>query len=224
MLNRIEATYLGLLRVVILIVASLALIGAALALVSAAPPVLRLLGIGAPAPDDTGTLGNFIAEKKLEGIQSEEGTASPPSVQPDIAQAAKDLQEYLARQGAPKTPEGLKDLEGILTGQMQQVPSSEQDGYAVNLKGLTGQLLKSKGKPLNPDRLDELIAWHRQHFVSDRQADAERKAADAVAFGVRLRIAAGAFVAFILVVFVFLFVKVERSLRLVRTVRADGEA
>lgn len=225
MLSRIESAYLGLLRIVILIVATIALLACVIALALSAPPILRLTGLTAPPPSDTANLGGFIAEKRIQDTQTAESTASDtPPVPSDLAAAARNLLDYLARQGAPKTDANLKVVTDGLRQSFGQVPADAQDGYPASVKALTEQLLKSKGKPLDPTRLDELVTWHRERYVADRQEDAARKLADGVAFIERLKIASGAFMAFTMIIFVFLFVKVERSLRLVRTVRADTDA
>ncbi|HMI20098.1 MAG TPA: hypothetical protein VK533_11185 [Sphingomonas sp.] len=225
MLSRIESAYLGLLRIVILVVATIALLACAITLALSASPILRLTGLTAPPPSDSANLGGFIAEKRIQDTQPAESAASDaPSVPSDLTAAARNFLDYLARQGGPKTDANLKGITDELRQSYAQIPVDVQEGYPASVKSLTEQLLKSKGKQLNPGRLEELVNWHRDRYVADRQEDVTRKLADGIAFFERLKVASGAFIAFIMIVFVFLFVKVERSLRLVRTVRADTDA
>lgn len=223
MLLRLETAYLGILRVVILVIATVALIVAALALASAFPTLIRQLGMSAKNEAVGGKLGEFIAEKKLT-VQMEPSTETAPQtttryLNVNLISAAKTLYTYL------KADIGVTEQElrsGIEKSSETALPVLAIPAYYKDLKVLTDQLAASKGKRLTTPQVGELVAWHQARFLSDFNAKSASDAQDAAAFYVKIYAAGAAFMFFILVVFTFLFVKIERSLRLVRTVRSDS--
>jgi hypothetical protein len=219
MLSRLETAYLGMLRIVILIAASLALIVVALGLASAVPPLLWKAGLTGDTTTPRPNLAQFIEEKKVEGTTSidplKPGDITP--VDPNVRDAATNLTKYL-KSGSPIKE---KDWEAIITKSGSDAPNNAIAQYDDSLKTLTDQLLQSKGKPLPLARVAEMLQWHQQKFNDEMNS---RAAADSMAsakFYSTMMVAGSAFLFFVLIVFVFLFVKIERSLRVVHTVRAD---
>jgi hypothetical protein len=219
MLSRLETAYLGLLRIVILIAASLALIVAALGLASAVPPLLRKAGVTGDTTTPHPSLAQFIEEKKVEGT-----TASDPlkpgdviPVDPNVRDAAANLTKYIKTGSLLKQ----KDWETIITKSGSDTPNNAISQYDESLKALTDQLLQSKGKPLPLARVAEMLQWHQQKFNDEINARAVADSMASAKFYSTMMVAGSAFLFFVLIVFVFLFVKIERSLRVVHTIRSD---
>lgn len=213
MLTRLETAYLGLLRVVVLIAATIALLIAALGSISAIPPLLRWSGITETQKPNGGTLRDFIDEQRITETTSEAPTATETSrlVLPDVKAAARTIKTYLGRRSA--TPQsqwesGIQDL-------ADQLPGREA-AYGESVRELTSQLLTSKGKALSEARIAQLVDWHKSRFEGEIQRRAATEAEGIARFWLTVASAGGAFLAFILIVFIFLFVRIERSLRLVR--------
>jgi hypothetical protein len=220
MLAKLERAYLGILRVVILVAATVALVVAGLGAVSAVPPLLRWSGITETTKPTGGTLADFISEQKITDTASTETTeqTAEPFIHADIRSAAKTIKGYL--KGSLITEKewqtGLQRLADQVTGHSVE--------YAESLKDLTEQLKSSKGKPLSEARVTQLIDWHKARFEADVAARAAAEAEGNAKFWVTIGLAGAAFLAFVLIIFVFLFVKIERSLRLVHTTRIRDEA
>lgn len=221
MLEKLERVYLGALRIIILITATLALLAAIGGLASLVPTVIQWSGLGASEAPTGGTLGQFISEQKITETSAstadgETGTSEPVTYS-DISQAARDIDTYLGKRGSISREEWASSL------QRQALNMDDQGfAYAADVRRLTGQLLKSKGKPLSEDKLFELLNWHserfKQNLASLRASDAEASAV----FWIKLGTAGAAFLAFISIIFIFLFVKIERNLRVVQTVNLSG--
>lgn len=223
MLTRIENTYLGILRVVVLVVATLALVVATLSLVYAAPSVARRLGMTSPPPVGGGTLDAYVSEKKAS-VPAKQGTVPAASTElgtptdPDTAASAATLQRYTKGAGGMTLPRWRQELQSV---EFRGVPSGYVPAYRRDVRSLTDQLARSRGKPLSLDQVRELLAWNLGKFTADAAANDAKAAAVAARATFTLYLAVAAFLFFMLVVFVFLFVKVERSLRVVRTVQLE---
>ncbi|MBM6577131.1 hypothetical protein KCP91_12180 [Microvirga sp. SRT01] len=226
MLIRIENAYLGILRIVVLVVASVALVVAAIAFMMSIPPLARQFGLVSPPVPHGGTLGDYVEQKKATAPANptasgdREDAAQPKrSTNPDVQAAAKQLQAYTKGAGEMTIPKWEVEVEQ--SG--GNIPYELERAYYADVKGLTDQLTKSTGKRLSLAQVRELITWNNRHFVGDATAKAEEAAAQGRRALFTLYVASAAFVLFILVVFTFLFVKVERSLRVVRTVRLEDQ-
>lgn len=219
MLAKLERAYLGLLRVVILIAATVALVVAILGAASAVPPLLRWSGITETTKPTGGTLSDFISEQKITETASSPTTetAVEPFILPDITAAAKIIKAYLKDSTISEKEwrSGLQRLADQVVGHSTE--------YAESLKDLAEQLETSKGKPLSEARVTQLIDWHKTRFETDVAARAAAEAEGNAKFWVTIGLAGAAFLAFVLIIFVFLFVKIERSLRLVHTTRIHDD-
>jgi hypothetical protein len=222
MLAKLENTYLGILRVVILIVATIALIVAAVALIGLAPPLLRTMGVTARTPTNQPSLGKFIAEKKATAVvPAADGSTPAPvgvdAINPDIAIAARNLYDYAKDEGSPT----VAVWQDLIKKQGADFVGSEANDYYTSFRHITDQLKVSKGKKLTGPQIGELFDWQKAQFQASQAELASQKVADFTKLTLMIYSAAGAFMFFILIVFTFLFVKIERSLRLVRTVREE---
>jgi hypothetical protein len=220
-LARLETVYLNTLRVVILIAATIALIVAVVSLVGALPSLMRKAGLSGEAAVSGGTLREFIDEQKVVGTEASETTATEPTdsfVSPDIVAAAKNFNSYLKNE-APKE----KDWQKYLTSKMADVPVETGSDYAVSINGLSEQVKASKGKALSFERVNQLVEWHFERFRADAELKELAQAQDSARFWVTMGAADAAFLTFVLIVFIFLFVKIERSLRVVRTERVAAD-
>lgn len=214
-LDRLERAYLGALRVVILVAATGALIIAALGVLSAVPPLLSSTGIIDHEKPSGGDLRQFIEERKIsETTASSTGVSSEMYVSRDAKSAAFNIVRYLKSATTIKERDWGQNMQRLAN----DVPGHEAE-LAASLKDLSGQLIASKGKPLSEARVIELLGWHSEQFKSSVAASLAAEAQANAKFWVTLGGAGAAFLAFILTIFVFLFVKIERSLRIVRTTR-----
>jgi hypothetical protein len=219
-LRRLEAAYLGLLRVVVLIAATLALLAAGVRLLSAVPPLLRWLGITEAKKPSGGTLQEFIDEQRITGASGNApSTSSPePFVLDDIKTAAKTIHDYLGKRATSPESAWRQSLQSAA----DTLPGHQVE-YAASAKEMADQLASGTGKPLSETRVAQLFDWQKNRFEADLQARAARQAEGNVRFWVTVAGSGAAFLAFVLIVFVFLFVKIERSLRVVHTVRLPQE-
>lgn len=216
MLTKIETFYLAILRVIILVAATLALIGTIIGGIGAVPAVLRMMGVSHEAPTG-GTLGQFIAEQKITETKvtasSDENTAAEGTTAlPDIRAAASTIKAYLRSRGVVEEAAWRKGLQEIADGF-----AGNAGEYAASVRNLAEQLPKSKGKPLSEERVAQLIDWHKARFEADLSRQAAEEAQSNAQFFVSLGAAGAAFLTFVMIIFIFLFVKIERSLRLVHT-------
>lgn len=213
MLSRLETLYLGLLRGFILIGATLALVAAVLLIISSAPQVLTRLGVTRSEPQSS-SLAEFIAEQKPTATDSQETEESAPELPIDsaIKDAARNFHDYLGNRATVS----LRDWEQGLQGYRNDFSPEIGNDYALSVKRLSEELKASKGKPLSVKNVGALIDWHKNRFAADRAAEqAEKVAADA-AFVFKMEAAFAAFLLFAFITFIFLFVRIERNLRLVR--------
>jgi hypothetical protein len=215
MLVSLEKVYLGILRVVILILATLALIVTVGGLTSATPEFLRWSGFSQSEKPTGGTLGEFIAEQKVgasmsAGDQNETSGALASQVLPAIKSAVANISKY----------PGVRVDQASLTKSLQQKADSTQghgEEYAGSLRGLTDELVHSTGSPLSAERVGALIDWHHDHFMADLAVKESEQTTSQSRMMLKLGFSASAFLAFILMIFVFIFVKIERNLRVIKS-------
>jgi hypothetical protein len=219
-LSKIEAFYLSILRVVILAAATLALVVVVIGVVRAVPAFTQQVLPPKPHEVAGANLGEFISEQRASGaetatIAAEEPAEAKADTPANITEAANALAAYLkAKLGLNGDP---NKIAAILVENRNSLPAAYQDAYGDGVRDLMRQLGRSKGQPLPTDSITKLIQWHFDKFKAEAEADVSRRAADS-ATGLQSIIAAGvALLAFLLVVFCFIFVKIERNLRPVRT-------
>jgi hypothetical protein len=142
-------------------------------------------------------------------------------VLPDIDKAASNIETYLGKDNIDRK---------VLTTQMQSMADKAAETmpagdtkYAASLLRLTEELNASKGKKLSVERVVALLKWHAEHFAANVAAEAAKKTEAQQALLMKLGVAGAAFLAFVLVIFVFIFVKIERNLRRLPAVLHSGE-
>lgn len=219
MLDKIESAYLAILRVVVLLAATIAMVVVVIGVAMAAPAIISRLQAG-ETPVEGGSLRSFIEAQKSASPELSDVTVggdqvSAASLNPDLEAAAQLLHKYLTKR-VGMTVE-LPWVRNLLTEQMQKAPALHADAYAKSLRKLFDQLDKSTGAPLSAENIDALVTWHDERFqaeIARREADeASRLGGATVGF-----VAAGVgFITFLLLVYFFVFVKIERNLRLVHT-------
>ncbi|MGT2513856.1 hypothetical protein ACVOMT_05995 [Sphingomonas panni] len=219
-----ETAYLGILRVFILFAATAALIVAGIAAVSAISPLLKWTGLTESSQPDGGNLADFVKQQKPEpasqdGVANERQTDDGPASLPDIKAAARIISEYLQGRGSIRENEWRAILEQNVYGFAEHMRP-----YGESVRSLAEQLETSRGKPLSEERVVQLIDWHKANFAADIARRAAQESEGNAKFLATLAIAGSAFVAFILIIFVFIFVRIERNLRLVRTTNLVNEA
>ncbi|WP_404478584.1 hypothetical protein [Novosphingobium sp. BL-52-GroH] len=223
MLSKLEGVYLAILRVAILVAASLALLVTIGVAVASGPSLLASAGFGGAEDTANGSLRQFMAEQKDQSSPGDETLAERrPEVEtviaPDIDAAAANFAKYLGTPGtAAKRNFSILlqgNADGLVTGAVGQVSVADAPArYGASVLALSESLLNSTGRKLSEERVHELIAWHFQHFVGELAADQARQASARADLMVKLGVAGAAFLAFVLIIFVFLFVKIERNLR-----------
>ena len=138
----------------------------------------------------------------------------------DLSEASKNFARYDVRNGGTVSDQSKWDVlfRSVLA---EKVPATEQAEYSADVLKLSNQLTRSTGKPLSDERVFQLIQYHLDTFLSNAQALGATKAGRLAGSMAKLLIAGSAFLVFVLVLFSFLFVKIERNLR---TRSAPGEA
>lgn len=218
MLARLEVAYLAILRVVLLVAATLALLVTVVATVSALPALGNLVGLGPASTTRGGTLRDFIETHRVSEVDAsdfdtESPSESAPSALPtQIAEASKNFARYDAKNGGEQVTQSDWD-DAFRQVLADGVPGSLHEGYGADVLRLSEQLMRSKGTPLSNDRLLELLEYHRTTFLANAAADAATNAGEVTASMGKLVLAGAAFLIFVLVLFNFIFVKIERNLR-----------
>ena len=213
MLSRIETLYLNLLRAFIIVLATIALGASLLFAASAIPSLVDRMG-DAKADTSTLTLSRFVTEQRPTAQQDAEETYQAP-VDPVIAHAARNVKSYLGSRSTIT----VKTFEEVFAKSQASIAVISRPDYGNSLLNLSEELKASRGKPLSEARVMSLLGWHESRFTAEWEKEAAQKTDADVAFKSRLWAAGAAFFAFILVIFVFLFVRVERNTRLVHVAR-----
>lgn len=213
MLSKLESLYLGVLRSFILVVATLALLAAAILVVTSVPQLLTRMGITQSEPQSS-SLAEFIAEQKPADASSSSDDQLPAvmSIDPDVREAARNFHSYLG----DRATVSVKDWEQGLQSLKDDFASEIAGDYALSVKRLSLELKESKGKPLAEKRVGALVDWHKSRFEANRAAEAAERATADAAFKLQLMSAFGAFMLFVFITFIFLFVRIERNLRVMR--------
>lgn len=226
MLTRIETAYLAILRIVVLVVATIALLVSLFAALTSLPALARQFGYLPTEQAQGGTLAEYIERRKATVPPAPARPGAKPALVPairssnrDVQEAAKSLQRYSKGAASMTIPKWEQEIEQL----GNQVPVDTAGRFYEQTRALAAQLDTAKGKRLDVPALRDLLAWNLVQFLDDARMHEIEKAQATSAAIFKLYVASAAFVLFILVVFTFLFVKVERSLRIVRTTHV-GEA
>lgn len=212
-LEKLENIYLGALRVIILIAATIALLASIGGLISVFPTVISWTGFGQEEAPPGGTLGQFIDEQKITDTAAEleaDVKNSKKIIFPDLAKSASIIKNYLGKSGSIK-----EDLWASSLQSQAMLMGDQSFDYSKDVLRLSEQLKKSKGKPLSEEKVAQLFSWHGDRYKADLEALALAKTETNAGFWIRLGASGAAFLVFVLIIFVFLFVKIERSLRTV---------
>lgn len=219
-LTRLEGVYLNILRVVILLLATLLLLASIAAAIFVVP---KLIPEGKPADARSLVQNDRLADFKRYQRGEPANVAAPetasPADQPGrIDSRIKAAAAALAQHGrdiggAPN----VAIIEDYLNSKQKALPETLQGDYADSVQRLAAEVSASKDRSLD---VAALIDWHDAKFVeAEAQATTEMmtKAADKAAKGQLAMMAGGAaltaFGLFLLLIFVFVLVKIERNLR-----------
>jgi hypothetical protein len=224
-LARLETLYLNMLRVVILILATLLLIGAVLGAVTAAP---LLLASGESETDarrlvDADRLADYLGERTGRATETatasaEEASAVEATMDARLAQAGKNIATYVQRStGQPVVVAGAQAYVAERAGELA---ANLFDDYADSLLRLSQDLVARRDTARTALDADELVDWHHAKFAAAADEAAVRDEAAALAAQERRAqamlaagLAAALFLLFLLIVFAFVLVKIERNLR-----------
>ena len=96
-----------------------------------------------------------------------------------------------------------------------------QEDYESSLLSLSEELIRSKGEPLSEERIGQLIEWHHANFQS--YVSLKESSEEEGRYGIwsSLTSVATAFGFFVGLIFLFLFIKIERNLRPNEVVQHD---
>ncbi len=222
MLGKIERFYLDALRVIILIGATAALVVASFAIFSAASYFAGQAGFAQSA--EGGDLAAFIAEQRSMGMDVTAPEANTPTEiaargSASIRASAKRIADYMNKHHSANAK--ADEIARLIVDRTAELPPGYARDYEASLDQLTSQLEQSKGRPLSSAKIGEMLDWHDQQF---RQAVAEKEARNAegaVGTLTAIATAGSAFLIFTFLVFCFLFVRIERNLRIVRVATAE---
>ena len=242
-LSKVENAYLTILRLVVLTGATLALISAIILGTSSASKLLSSEPKDtAPAlvtPQDTPKLDAFLASNKPEAHVPKKAKTSKKledkTQNPDLVASAKNISQYVKEvfQGDLDHNKAL----GIFIEKSNRLPEETQNSYFKSANEFSAELLKKvaeqkalvattrdAGQDVEAApsflNVDAALQWHLVQFaeiVDKNNAEIAQKQQEYVlakAAGTQeLYLAAGSFVTFLLVVFLFIIIKIERNLR-----------
>ena len=218
MLSRIEEFYLNVLRVVILVAASIALIAFAIGMAKVVPLISTSLSSNSTLDTSRAGLGDFIAAQKNSGTPAADmpDMANSPdeALSTDMKSAISHLSSYNnSRMGGTVD---MTSAQSAMLSKRSAVSADYQDEYDRSLNETMAQLEQSKGSPLDTDKLNSLLNWHLEKFNSLVAAREAKKSEDKMTGLIGAGLAGVALLSFLMLIFCFLFVKIERNLRLVR--------
>ena len=226
MFAKLEDFYLSILRVAIVIVAGLALLAAFGSLIASGAALLPKFGTGTTLSG--GNLEEYISEQKALGstdaAADESNGIDEASRQIDLPSsfledATKLYIDYVKR--IDKTVVSKKVAEDVVFAQVSEIGFEYREDFQNSYLTLLRQLQDSKGKPLTRERFAELLVWHFDRFQADvalASDDGELSKVEAWDWFTK---AGMSFLVFIAIASYFLFVRVERHLRLVKVVQVE---
>ncbi|MFA4897931.1 MAG: hypothetical protein WC563_00260 [Brevundimonas sp.] len=224
MLNKLEALYLNILRVVIIVLATVLLAVAAIGAVVAAPMLLSSFGGG--EADAARLVRNDSLNDYLNRNSGSPGVAAQDQAALEdrtrdadrrFKEAAANIVSYVKAKTGMAPPEaGVIDYIQTLS---DRLPTGLQDRYADSLLSLSKDLVQAP-TATTPVDVDQLIQWHFDQFSAAAETAMQQDASRAIEEQARRQTAvlagtaaAGFFMMFLLLVFVFVLVKIERNLR-----------
>lgn len=224
MLNKLEALYLNILRVVIIVLATVLLAVAVIGAVVAGPMLLSSFGGG------EADAARLVRNDRLNDYLNRNSGSPGVSTQDQAAledrtrdadrrfkEAAANIVRYVKAKTGMAPPEaGVIDYIQTLS---DRLPASLQDRYADSLLSLSKDLVQAP-TATTPVDVDQLIQWHFDQFSAAAETAMQQDATRAIEEQARRQTAvlagtaaAGFFMMFLLLVFVFVLVKIERNLR-----------
>jgi hypothetical protein len=222
-LSKIEEFYLNVLRVVILVAATIALIAFGIGITKVIPLISASLANHSTLDTSRAGLGDFVAAQKSSGTPAADmpEAASTPdeALSADMRSAIGHLSNYNTNRMGGTVD--MASAQSALLSKRSTVSTDYQGDYDRSLNELMNQLDQSKGTPLDTDKLNSLINWHLEKFNALVAAKEAKKSEDKMTGLVGLGVAGTAMITFLLLVFCFLFVKIERNLRLVHVVERN---
>ena len=203
-------------RVAILIVAGLALLAAIGSLIASGAALLPNFGTGTTFSG--GKLEEYIGEQRtLSGIDDAPRQIDLPSS--FLNEATKLYIDYIKR--IDKSVVSKKVAEDVVFAQVSEIGFEYREDFQNSYLSLLRQLRDSKGKPLTRERFDALLMWHFDRFqaeVASASDDGEFSKIEAWDWFTK---AGMSFLVFIAIASYFLFVRVERHLRVVKVVQVE---
>lgn len=213
-LNTIEAAYLFILRIFILAAATLTLLIAAISLTKALPLMSGNFDREASSGLPGGGLGGFIEEQRqspeAEPIETQPATPSPDITSPQIIEAATLWKSYNVRTNFDVD---LTRARAFFDKRSQAISEDHRTEYLNTLVTLMKELNASKGSPLTIDQQGQLLDWHDAKFQAQADRSDAEQAAGRLGALQAAAVAGGALLAFLMIIFCFLVVKIERNLR-----------
>ena len=229
-LDKLEGFYLYILRVTILVLATVMLVVSVMAVINAAPKLMPSFGSADARKLVQGTtLKDFRDEQQSQTPSAPSDDATPPAqtdnkIDSRIVAAATNLVAWGTKTGSNFQ---LAPVERVLDRNQKGLADNLQGDYADSLVRFSQDILSS-GRA--GDDVNILINWHLEKFTAAQtkaaEADQARAAKTAIERQEAMMMAAAAavaFLTFLILLFVFVLVKIERNLRVVAVRSVGGD-
>jgi hypothetical protein len=210
-LEKIETFYLACLRIVVLFAATVALIVFIWACSQGLPGLAVQMGWQGSATHPTGgQLAEFIQTMQPSTASGETATAKEPPAPDKIRQAATLLAHYANNRGRQLD---ANQLQMIMMARRADIAEDQKGNFDDSLLNLMMELDMSKGGALTTDQINALLDWHSTKFKETADSQAAAKVAGLAKTMTSGIIGGAALVSFLMIIFFFIFVKIERNLR-----------
>ena len=216
MLTKLEDIYLNILRIAVLAIATIALLVFALTAAQTGPLVGQFIGLKPKAKVEDASFAQFVhANRPTSSSNSYGSPDASDSLYPDtIVNSATNVVAYIKKHHDYDI--GHANALQFLGGIYDEMSADYQRDYAISLQDFTTQLANSTGTPISTDQINQAIRWHAQKFMSAATESEIKATADRAKAVLAITIAGISLLAFLIIIFLFVVVKIERNLRVVQ--------
>lgn len=217
MLAKLEDVYLNILRIAVLAIATIALVVFVLTAAQTGPLIGQFFGLTPKTQVEDASFAEFVATNR-PSTGSSSGNYSTPatgSAYPEeIRNAATNLVTYINRHHGFELQHS--DMVAFVGGIYDGMAANYQRDYAKSIETFTTQLVNSTGTPISTNQIDRAIQWHAQKFEDAASQTEVTAAANRAKAILAISVAGISLVTFLIIIFLFVVVKIERNLRLVK--------
>lgn len=222
MLAKLEDIYLNILRIAVLAIATVALVVFVLTAAQTAPLMGQFIGIQPKAKVENATFAEFVSSNTSSTSSGDYGpsTETIQNYPVQIRSAGIDIAAYVNRHHGYQPPHA--DVVRFLGSLYDSMSPPYQADYADSLEAFADQLNSSTGTPISPSQIDEAIRWHAEKFSAAANQSEQKAIADRAKSMLAVTIAGISLMAFLIIIFLFVVVKIERNLRVVRVQKTEA--